>query len=234
MLTSSVFLQTSIPNIPSITVLSLHLISSTRAPLRATLYTGSTLMRVPGYRPVWTAELRKTGPNLPHRLIRQRDARGSPFSSLLSKSVYLLSSPQRTRDASCLAPPARIRTCSFPAYGSYLGSKRQMLAVCAPAPVTRSPGSASGTRFADSHFPWSPPFAPPAPQRIAPLCSPASQLLWWSPTSHARASSATAPRLPDADQNIFVTGQTRDIPGSDAILLRVMWSSTRAGRQCLA
>src|SRR5437016_12370308 len=49
MLTSSVFLQTSIPNIPSITVLSLHLISSTRAPLRATLYTGSTLMRVPGY-----------------------------------------------------------------------------------------------------------------------------------------------------------------------------------------
>src|SRR3954470_17522498 len=52
MLTSSVFLQTSIPNIPSITVLSLHLISSTRAPLRATLYTGSTLMRVPGYRPV--------------------------------------------------------------------------------------------------------------------------------------------------------------------------------------
>ena len=28
-----------------------------------------------------------------------------------------------------------------------------MLAVCAPAPVTRSPGSASGTRFAGSHFP---------------------------------------------------------------------------------
>src|SRR5207344_2827783 len=27
----------------------------------------------------------KTGPNLPHGLIRQRDARGSPFSSLLSK-----------------------------------------------------------------------------------------------------------------------------------------------------
>ncbi len=27
----------------------------------------------------------------------------------------------RGRDASCLAPPAQIRTCSFPAYGSYLG-----------------------------------------------------------------------------------------------------------------
>jgi len=30
------------------------------------------------------------------------------------------------------------------------------------------------------------------------------------------------------------SGQTRDIPASDAILLRVMWPSTPAGRQCLA
>ena len=27
----------------------------------------------------------------------------------------------RGRDASCLAPPAQIRTCGIPAYGSYLG-----------------------------------------------------------------------------------------------------------------
>jgi hypothetical protein len=95
----------------------------------------------------------------------------------------------------------------------------------------------------DPHSPWSPPFAPLAPLQLpppriapqgAPLCSPASQLLWRSPTSHARASSATAPRLPNADQNIFVAGQTRDIPGSDAIRSRVMWPSTPAGRQCLA
>ena len=44
------------------------------------------------------------------------------------------------------------------------------------------------------------PFAPPTPQQIALPCSPASQLLWPRPTSHARASSATAPRLPDADR----------------------------------
>src|SRR5215831_10739993 len=115
----------------------------------------------------------------------------------------------RGSDANYLAPPAQIRTCSFPAYGSYLGSRRQTLAVCAPAPVTRLPGSASGTCFAGSHSPWSPPFAPLAPLQLpppriapqgAPLCSPASQLLWRSPTSHARASSATAPHLPDADQ----------------------------------
>src|SRR6516225_6121565 len=40
----------------------------------------------------------KTGPNLPHGLIRQRDARGSPFSSQLSKCVYSPSNLQRTRD----------------------------------------------------------------------------------------------------------------------------------------
>src|SRR5262249_16281160 len=84
-----------------------------------------------------------------------------------------------------------------------------MFAVCVPAPVTRLPGSASGTCFAGSHSPWSPPFAPQAPLQLpppqtapqsGPLCSPASQLLWRSPTSHARTSSATAPHLPDADQ----------------------------------
>src|SRR5215472_13167034 len=31
----------------------------------------------------------KTGPNLPHRLIRQRDERGSPFSSLLGKMCHI-------------------------------------------------------------------------------------------------------------------------------------------------
>src|ERR1700722_7162056 len=76
-----------------------------------------------------------------------------------------------------LASLHQIRTCGFPAYGSYLGSKRQVLAVCEPAPLTRLCGSESGACFASPHSPWSPPLAPPAPQRIAPLCSPASQLL---------------------------------------------------------
>src|ERR1700681_3535049 len=85
-----------------------------------------------------------------------------------------------------------------------------LLAVCAPAPVTRLSGPASRTCFAGPHSSWSPPLAPPAPQRVArlwiapqqsaTLCSSASQLLWRSPTSRARASSATAPRLPDADR----------------------------------
>ena len=57
------------------------------------------------------------------------------------------------------------------------------------------------------------------------------------PAGEPQAAEPVEPRAGtegNADQNIFVTGQTRDIPGSDAILLRVMWSSTPAGRQCLA
>src|SRR6266446_2140407 len=94
----------------------------------------------------------------------------------------------RGRDASYLAPPAQIRTCSFPAYGSHLGYPRQLCAaVCEPASVTRLCGAESGACAAGPHSPWSPPFAPPAPrrlappriapQRIAPRCSSASQLL---------------------------------------------------------
>jgi hypothetical protein len=97
-----------------------------------------------------------------------------------------------------LASLHQIRTCSFPAYGSHLGYPRQRFAVCKPAPGTRLCGSESGACLVDPHSPWSPPFAPPAPLRIAPLCSSASQLLWQGQTSLVRASSATAPHLPDA------------------------------------
>src|SRR5262245_11311072 len=51
------------------------------------------------------------------------------------------------------------------------------LAVCDPAPVTHLPGPESGACFAGSHSPWPLPFAPPAPRRSRPLCSPASSLL---------------------------------------------------------
>jgi hypothetical protein len=89
-----------------------------------------------------------------------------------------------------LASLHQIRTCSFPAYGSHLGYPRQLCAaVCEPASLTRLCGAESGACFAGPHSPWSPPLAPPAPQ-----------LLWRSPTSRARASSATAPHLPDADR----------------------------------
>ena len=67
-----------------------------------------------------------------------------------------------------------------------------------------------------AYSPRSPPLAPPAPQSMARPCSPASQLLRQGPTSRARASSATAPHLPDADRRLNANGQTRDLPGSDA------------------
>ena len=57
-------------------------------------------------------------------------------------------------------------------------------------------------------------------------------------TSRARSSSATAPSLPDADHRtqhpLDADGQSRDLPGSGATLLHVMWPLTPAGRQHLA
>ena len=52
------------------------------------------------------------------------------------------------------------------------------------------------------------------------------KLLWRGPTSRVRASSASVPHLPDADHPAHATsdGQTRDLPGSDAILSHVMCS----------
>ena len=98
--------------------------------------------------------------------------------------------------------------------------------------MPRLPGSESGACLVGAHSPRSLPFAPPTPQRIPPLCSSASQLLWQGQTSRVRSSSATVPHLPDAGRQR--SGQTRDLPASDAIPLHVMWPSTPAGRQHLA
>jgi hypothetical protein len=50
----------------------------------------------------------------------------------------------------------------------------------------------------DPRSPWSPTSAPPAPLPLTRLCSPASSLQWRGLTSQARASSASAPHIPDA------------------------------------
>jgi hypothetical protein len=65
---------------------------------------------------------------------------------------------------------------------------------------SHEPGPVSGVCFAHLRSSWSPPLAPPAPPPVARHCSSASRLLWRSQTSHGRASSASAPRLPDADR----------------------------------
>src|SRR6266404_5230065 len=102
-------------------------------------------------------------------------------------------------------PPHRSVRAQFGHTAPTSGVKRRVVifsrnSVCAPAPVTRSPGTVPGPCFADAHSPRPPPLAPPTPQPVARPCSSASQLLWRGQTSHDRTSSATAPRLPDADQ----------------------------------
>src|SRR3954453_9333370 len=56
-------------------------------------------------------------------------------------------------------------------WGSCLGCVTAQVAVYAPAPVTREPGSESSTCFAGAYSPWPPPFAPPTPLR-PPLQTP--------------------------------------------------------------
>src|SRR5262245_29763508 len=92
------------------------------------------------------------------------------------------------------------------------------LVVRARAPGTRAPDPVSGACFARSRSPWPPPFAPPTPQhrrkKPPPPCSSASQLLLRGLTSRARASSATAPRLPDADRRPLTERSNASSPGS--------------------
>src|SRR3954447_17754982 len=99
-----------------------------------------------------------------------------------------------------LASLHQIRAGPIRALGSHLGCLTAKHAVRGPAPVTRLPGSEPGACGPGPRSPRPPPFAPPTPRTVARRCSPASPLLWRGLTSPARASSATAPRLPDADQ----------------------------------
>src|SRR4051794_554883 len=123
----------------------------------------------------------------------------------------------RGREPGYPGPPAQIRTSPIKASGSYqeylaVSSVSLSLVARGPAPVTRFPGSVPGTCFAGPSSSRSPPFAPPTPPPVARLCSLASSLLWQSQTSRVRASSASTPRLPDADQRYSSAGQTRDLP----------------------
>src|ERR1700726_1374874 len=89
---------------------------------------------------------------------------------------------------------------------------RHPLRVCGPALVSRLPDSASGPCFAVPHSSWSHRLPPPTPLRIAPLCSPASQVLSMSLTSSPRSSSATASGLPDAALGTVSPGRNEDLP----------------------
>src|SRR5260221_689863 len=81
------------------------------------------------------------------------------------------------------------------------GEAHKQLLVHDQASGTRFPGSVSGTCVALPCSPWSSSLAPPAPPPVAQVCSPASWLLRRGLTSLARASSASTPRLPDADRS---------------------------------
>jgi hypothetical protein len=68
------------------------------------------------------------------------------------------------------------------------------------------------TCLAVPHSSWSHRLPPPTPQWIAPLCSPASQVLSMSLTSSPRSSSAMASGLPDAALGTVSPGRDEDLP----------------------
>ena len=136
------------------------------------------------------------------------------------------------------APPAQNRTCGFPAYGSHLG--------CCDGESGRIRSSAFVTRA----WLWVPvrvvlvriPLGPrpslhQTSLRSPPQTPPAVGFLRFVrrlhcyydevQTSRVRASLASAPRLPNADRRTHTArddgGQIRNLPGSGAIPLHVMW-----------
>jgi hypothetical protein len=76
-------------------------------------------------------------------------------------------------------PPHRTGRAAFPhpAPTSDNDGKALQLSVCAPASVTRFPGSVSGACVAGSRSPRPPPFAPSPPLPVARFCSATSPLL---------------------------------------------------------
>ena len=131
----------------------------------------------------------------------------------------------RGRDAGYLAPPAQIRTCGFPAYGSHLGYRRQFAAVDEPTSCVTLTRLGVRRVLSWRAFPSVPALRSTNSAADLSALFAASQLLWHGQTSRARTSSATAPHLPDADRPAHTTsdGRTRDPPASDAIPLHVMW-----------
>ena len=80
--------------------------------------------------------------------------------------------------------------------------------------IDSSPGSVSGTCFADTICPWPDPFPLPAPQTATHRdpCSRASSVLWACPTSHVRASPPCSLGIHGADLAAILRGQTWDLP----------------------
>ena len=119
-------------------------------------------------------------------------------------------------------PPRRSRRAEFPHRALGLGDNVVGFGVVATHPVPRRHRvGALGTQIrhsvrgvcSHSAFP-SPRCLPslPSAARRARRCSGRSLVLRTRPTSHGRASSATAPCLPDADQTASACGRPRDLP----------------------
>ena len=81
-------------------------------------------------------------------------------------------------------------------------------------------------------FSLAPALGSPAPRPVARLRSSASRLLWRDLTSHARASSASARRLPDADLRLAPTAKRAISRFPNEELAHMPGSATSRDRRC--
>ena len=139
----------------------------------------------------------------------------------------------RGRDAGCPAPPAQIRTSALTHTAPTFGSDRSPLdRRIARPPGTPFPGTVSGPCCGLANSRWSWALAPPAPQRLAPPCSPASQLLCPVRLHSGRASSAygLAPSRCGPSRNRD-NPKTSQVPAYDVrtcMSSRTTWSPVRS------
>src|SRR6516164_7867417 len=131
----------------------------------------------------------------------------------------------RGRDASYLAPPAQIRTCGFPAYGSHLG--------CVTANACRMRSSACDTRAwlgVQCVLCWC--TFPSVPTLRSTSSAADRSALFVGFTATMAGSDFSCPYIigygsspsrcgPSLSHDTH--GQARDLPASDAIPLHVMW-----------
>src|SRR5262249_5762842 len=131
----------------------------------------------------------------------------------------------RGRDASYLAPPAQIRTCGFPAYGSHLGYRRQIGAVDEPAACVTLIRRRVRRLLSWRAFPSVPAL------RSTNSAADRSALFVGFTATMARSDFScpciigygSSPSRCGPSRSRDADGRTRDLPGSDAIPLHVMW-----------
>ena len=168
---------------------------------------------------------RTTGNHRAGEVVNQLSPAASQTSLRKAKTVLVFIHRLRGRDASYLAPPAQIRTCGFPAYGSHLGYRRQFGAVDEPTSCVTLTRLGVRRVLSWRAFP-----SVPALRSTNSAADPSALFVGFPATMAGSDFSCpyiigygSSPSRCGPSAHATSDGQTRDLPASDAIPLHVMW-----------